>query len=102
MTARRFARPAEQQPGPARPVEPGTGIKVLGVAGSLGMLEELRNAFAGRGPQVDLDGPDPGDFDVGYEITGISVGEGYYIDVRVERNIIFRRKFYVVRAYQLA
>jgi hypothetical protein len=79
-----------------------TGIKVLGIAGSLGTLEELRNAFAGRGPQVDLDGLDPGDFDVGHEIKGISVGQGWYIDVRVERNIIFRRKFYVTRAYSLA
>ena len=80
----------------------GTGIRVLGAIGYLRMVEELRNAFAGLGPQVDLEGLDPGDFDVGYEITGIRIGPLQYIDVRVERNIIFRRKFYVVRAYEIA
>lgn len=80
----------------------GTGIKVLGVMGNLGMIEELRNAFEGLGPQVDLEGLDPSDFDVGFEIKAIRIGPSQYIDVRVERNIIFRRKFYVVKAYVLA
>jgi hypothetical protein len=80
----------------------GTGIKVLGVVGNLRTIEDLRNAFAGLGPQIDLAGLDPADFDVGYVIKGISIGQGYYIDVRVERNIIFRRKFYVIAAYEIA
>ena len=66
------------------------------------MAEELHNAFEGLGPEVKLEGIDPGDFEVGHEITDIYLGEEdgllWYIDVRVERNILFRR-FYIVRVY---
>jgi hypothetical protein len=79
----------------------GTGIKVVGAIGYLMMLEELRNAFAGRGPQVDLEGLDPDDFDVDFEITEIQIGPSQYINVRVERNIVFRKKFYVIKAYEI-
>ena len=80
----------------------GTGVKVLGAIGYVMMVDELRRAFAGLGPQVDLEGLDPGDFDVGFEIKGIPIGPSQFIDVRVERNIIFRRKFYIVNAYEIA
>ncbi len=79
----------------------GTGVKVLGAIGYVMMVDELRRAFAGLGPQVDLEGLDPGDFDVGFEITNISIGSSAYINVRVERNLIFRKKFYVVKAWEL-
>lgn len=82
----------------------GTGIKVLGAIGTLQMIISLRDAFAGLGPQVELEGLDPGDFEVDHEITDIYVGRDkdgapWYIDVRVARNIIFRKKFYIVKAY---
>ena len=80
----------------------GTGIKVVNALMYLQMIEQLRGAFAGLGPQVELEGLDPGDFDVGFEIKGIPIGPSQFIDVRVERNIIFRRKFYIVNAYEIA
>jgi hypothetical protein len=85
----------------------GPGLRVAGIVGSIGTIEQLRGAFAGLGPVVDLEGLSPGDFDVGHEIGGISLGtdeqgQSWYATVRVERNVIGRRKFYIVRVYTIA
>ncbi|GHO71422.1 hypothetical protein KSC_103140 [Ktedonobacter sp. SOSP1-52] len=86
-----------------------TGVSIVGgavgVLGNILMVEDIRNHLDGRMP-IDLEGLDPGDFDVGKEFKDVPAGIGPlggsgYVDIRVERNIFFRKTFYVVKAYEI-
>jgi hypothetical protein len=79
------------------------GVRAAGAIGALVSADDLVNAGKGR-TQIDLEGLHPGDFDVGHEIDDVYLGEGpggsaVYATVRVERNIIFRKKFYIVKLH---
>jgi RHS repeat-associated protein len=73
----------------------GTQI-VVSAASVLPLAEELGNAYKGR-VQIKLEGLDPNDFDVGHEFPEIYI-EGLSITIRVEKNVIGRKKFYIVKA----
>lgn len=94
-------------------IRPTVGGRIVGgastaitVLGSLHLLNQLRDAFAGR-VQIELKDLDPGDFEVGHEFRGVLLakednGTPWYIDVRVERNIFFVKQFYAFRIYTIA
>jgi hypothetical protein len=82
------------------------GAAIGGLLGTLGgflMVKDLADHFAGRKElnefapgSVELD---PTDFDVGSEWTkslGWENGSEYFCKVRVERNLLGRRRFYLV------
>jgi RHS repeat-associated protein len=71
---------------------------VVGVIGNIGNVELLNNALLCRQP-IEVPGRDPSDFEVG---TGFQVdlGDDLVGTVRVERNVLFVRRFYLVRTVQ--
>ena len=76
-------------------------IGVLSIIGSLGTIEMLLKA--GK-VEVNINGFYPSDFEVGHEFKNVYLGgdpEGGWIygTIRVERNIILRRRFYIVETY---
>lgn len=81
----------------------GVGVAggVLGAAGYVLMVQDVANQIAGRIP-ITLEGLDPNDFEVGHEFKDVHLGDNVYGTIRVERNIIFRKKFYIVDAYEVA
>ena len=109
------ARPVTSASGEIKPptIRPTTVGRIVGgvstavnVLGSLHLLNQLRDAFAGR-VEIQLKDLDPGDFEVGHEFRGVFLakednGTPWYIDIRVERNIFFVKQFYAVKIYTIA
>jgi hypothetical protein len=75
------------------------GIRVSGGIGILSLGEDFESIKRKR-TQVELEGLSPGDFDVDHEFNEVYLGEAMggsvYVDIRVERNVIWRKKFYIV------
>jgi hypothetical protein len=73
---------------------------VVAAAGTLSLADEFKNIGRGR-VEIELPGLSPGDFPVGHEFKrvflGVEDGMNWYGDVRVETNIIGRKRFYLVR-----
>jgi hypothetical protein len=74
------------------------------------LADEFLNIINHRGDQVELTGMDPSDYEVGTEFKDVYLGvrqygsqynipTDIYGTIRVERNIIGRRKFYIVATY---
>jgi RHS repeat-associated protein len=76
------------------------GVNGLNLLTALPAIDELRAAISGVGEQIDIEGLDPGDYCVGCftsVVVGYSAQWGVPIELHlvVERNVIFRKKFYV-------
>jgi hypothetical protein len=80
-------------------------IRVSGGIGVLSLAEDLESIRSNR-TQVDLEGLSPKDFPVGHVFENVYLGSAaggvVYVDIRVERNVVFRRKFYIVAVRVLA
>lgn len=78
----------------------------LGVIGGVLAVGDISDQFAGR-VEVELEGLDPRDFEVDHEWTRVLLGEDekgteWHCTIRVERNLFFRKGFYVVDVYLTA
>ncbi|GHO83206.1 eCIS core domain-containing protein [Dictyobacter formicarum] len=84
----------------------GGASTVITVVGSIALLKQLQDAFAGR-VEIELKDLDPGDFEVGHEFRQVPFvkdehDQQWYIDIRVERNLFFMKRFYAVNIYTIA
>jgi hypothetical protein len=78
----------------------------LGVIGGVLTIGDLSDQFAGR-VEVELEGLDPRDFELDHEWKQVLLGEDekgteWHCTIRVEHNLFFRKRFYVVAVYLTA